>query len=76
MRRAVGLGRFLQNPVAMVASLCGPTMEVLSLKLHPLQNCLTNEELYEAIECTMVTVTNQVSIKAFVQSMSYSAPLV
>jgi transcription elongation factor SPT6 len=62
VRRAVALGRFLQNPVTMVASLCGPTKEILSLKLHPMQNCLTNEELYEAIERVMVTVINQVGI--------------
>jgi ABC-type phosphate/phosphonate transport system permease subunit len=60
VRRAVALGRLLQNPVTMVASLCGPTKEILSLRLHPMQNSLTNEELYEAIERVMVTVVNQV----------------
>lgn len=59
VRRAVALGRFLQNPVTMVASLCGPTKEILSLRLHPMQNSLTNEELYEAVERVMVTVVNQ-----------------
>lgn len=62
VRRAVALGRLLQNPVTMVASLCGPTKEILSLRLHPMQNSLTNEELYEAIERVMVTVVNQVGI--------------
>lgn len=65
VRRAVALGRFLQNPVTMVASLCGPTKEILSLRLHPMQNSLTNEELYEAIERVMVTVVNQVGSVSF-----------
>jgi hypothetical protein len=60
VRRAVALGRFLQNPVAMVASLCGKSMEVLSIKFHPLQNFLSKEELYDIIERVMVTVVNQV----------------
>ena len=63
VRRAVALGRFLQNPVALVASLCRPpleSMEVLSIKLHPLQGFLSKEELYDIIERVMVTVVNQV----------------
>ena len=68
VRRAVALGRFIQNPLAMVASLCGPTKEVLSLRLHPHQSFLTEEEIYEAIERVMVTVTNQVStVEAFLR---------
>lgn len=62
VRRAVALGRFFQNPVAMIASLCGPAKEVLSLHLHPMQSSLNSEEVYEAIERVMVTVTNQVGI--------------
>jgi transcription elongation factor SPT6 len=62
VRRAVALGRFFQNPVAMIASLCGPAKEVLSLHLHPMQSNLNSEEVYEAIERVMVTVTNQVGI--------------
>lgn len=60
IRRAVALGRFLQNPVAMVASLFGPAREILSLKLHPLQNLLSGEELYDVLERVMITVVNQV----------------
>ncbi|KAG6382549.1 hypothetical protein SASPL_157779 [Salvia splendens] len=37
IRRAVGLGRHLQNPLAMVATLCGPGKERLSWKLNPLE---------------------------------------
>lgn len=46
----------------MVASLFGPRKDILSLRLHPLQECLTNDELYEALEEVMVTITNQVGV--------------
>ncbi|XP_020528358.1 transcription elongation factor SPT6-like [Amborella trichopoda] len=62
VRRAVALGRNLQNPLAMVATLCGPGREILSLKLNRLENFLTPDERYEAIEQVMVDVTNQVGI--------------
>lgn len=62
VRRAVGLGRYLQNPVAMLASLCGPEMDILSVKFHSLQSFLSNEELYDVIERVVVTVTNQVGL--------------
>ncbi|BBN03708.1 transcription elongation factor SPT6 [Marchantia polymorpha subsp. ruderalis] len=62
VRRAVALGRFLQNPLAMLATLCGPSREVLSLKLHSMQSFLSPEEVYESVERVMVTVTNQVGI--------------
>lgn len=62
MRRAVGLGRYLQNPLAMVATLCGPGKEVLSLTLHSMQSFLAPDEVYETIERVMITVTNQVGI--------------
>jgi len=62
VRRAVAVGRFFQNPIAMVASLCGSAKEVLSLCLHPMQSILNSEEVYEAIEYVMGMVTNQVGI--------------
>lgn len=62
VRRATALGRYLQNPLAMVATLCGPGREILSLKLHSLEHFLNPDERYEAIEQIMVTVTNQVGV--------------
>lgn len=44
----------------MVASIRGPSMEVLSIKFHPLQCFLRKEELYDVIERVMPTVINQV----------------
>uniref|UniRef100_A0ACD5XYJ0 Uncharacterized protein n=1 Tax=Avena sativa TaxID=4498 RepID=A0ACD5XYJ0_AVESA len=60
VKRAVALGRYLQNPLAMVATLCGPGKEILSWKLHTLQEFLTPEEKYEVVEQVMVDATNQI----------------
>ncbi|KQK05622.1 transcription elongation factor SPT6-like isoform X2 [Brachypodium distachyon] len=60
VKRAVALGRYLQNPLAMVATLCGPGKEILSWKLHPLEHFLTPDEKYEIVEQVMVDATNQI----------------
>ncbi|GAB2282371.1 hypothetical protein Dimus_016917 [Dionaea muscipula] len=62
VKRAVALGRYLQNPLAMVATLCGPDREILSWKLNPLEKFLAADEKYEVIEQIMVDVTNQVGL--------------
>lgn len=62
VKRAVALGRFLQNPLAMVATLCGPGREILSWKLNPFENFLTPDEKYGIVEQVMVDVTNQVGL--------------
>ncbi|XP_058203463.1 transcription elongation factor SPT6 homolog [Rhododendron vialii] len=62
VRRAVSLGRYLQNSLAMVATLCGPGREILSWKLSPLDSFLTADEKYAMVEQVMVDVTNQVGL--------------
>ncbi|KAK8629741.1 hypothetical protein V6N13_078570 [Hibiscus sabdariffa] len=62
VKRAVALGRYLQNPLAVVATLCGPEKEILSWKLNPLENFLTTDEKYSMIEQVLVDVTNQVGL--------------
>ncbi|KAG6769045.1 hypothetical protein POTOM_024660 [Populus tomentosa] len=62
VKRAVALGRYLQNPLAMVATLCGPAREILSWKLNPLENFLTPDDKYMVIEQVMVDATNQVGL--------------
>lgn len=62
VKRAVALGRYLQNPLAMVAALCGPGREILSWKLDPLENFISPDEKYWMIEQVMVDVTNQVGL--------------
>ncbi|KAI3742191.1 hypothetical protein L1987_59871 [Smallanthus sonchifolius] len=62
VKRAVGLGRYLQNPLSMVATLCGPAKEILSWKLTPLESFLTPDEKYSMVEQIMVDATNQVGL--------------
>ncbi|KAA8517882.1 hypothetical protein F0562_015329 [Nyssa sinensis] len=62
VKRAVALGRYLQNPLAMVATLCGPGREILSWKLSSLESFLTPDEKYVMVEQVMVDVTNQVGL--------------
>lgn len=58
----MALGRYIQNPLAMVATLCGPGKEILSWKLFPLESYLTSDEKYAMVEQVMVDVTNQVGL--------------
>lgn len=62
VRRAAALGRYLQNPLAMVANLCGPGREVLSWKISSLESFLNADEKYGMVEQIMVDVTNQVGL--------------
>ncbi|XP_071726700.1 transcription elongation factor SPT6 homolog isoform X2 [Rutidosis leptorrhynchoides] len=62
VKRAVALGRYLQNPLAMAATLCGPAKEILSWKLSPLECFLTPDEKYSMVEQIMVDATNQVGL--------------
>ncbi|XP_050911387.1 transcription elongation factor SPT6 homolog isoform X2 [Lathyrus oleraceus] len=62
VRRAVALGRFLQNPLAMVATLCGPRKEILSWKLTPWESFLNPDDKIGIVEQIMVDVTNQAGL--------------
>ncbi|KAK1292420.1 hypothetical protein QJS10_CPB17g01754 [Acorus calamus] len=62
VKRAVALGRYLQNPLAMVATLCGPGREILSWKLSSLDHFLTEDEKYGMVEQVMIDATNQIGI--------------
>ncbi|KAK3241642.1 hypothetical protein CYMTET_48612 [Cymbomonas tetramitiformis] len=61
VRRAVGLARYMQDPLTMVATLCH-SQEILSLSLHPLQDMLSKVEHMAAVERSVVTAVNQVGI--------------
>lgn len=58
----MALGRYLLNPLAMVATLCGVNKEVLSWKLNTLERFLSSDEKMEMIEWIMIDITNQVGI--------------
>ncbi|KAL4447813.1 hypothetical protein ABPG75_005032 [Micractinium tetrahymenae] len=77
VRRAVGLGRQLLDPLALLASLCGRGKEVLSLQLHPLQAQVPEDERLGMVERMLVTATSQVGVdlNAVVSSTWQSATL-
>ncbi|KAH7838360.1 hypothetical protein Vadar_025410 [Vaccinium darrowii] len=54
------LGRYLQKSLAMVATLCGPSREIL--ETLSLEGSLTADEKYVMIEQVMVDVINQVGL--------------
>lgn len=62
VRRAVALGRQALDPLAVLASVCGSTKEILSLPLHPLQSSLSNEERMLAVEETICSAVAQVGV--------------
>ncbi|KAK1386015.1 Transcription elongation factor spt6 [Heracleum sosnowskyi] len=62
VKRAVALGRYLQNPLAMIATLCGPGKEILSWKLSPMESFLNPDDKYGIVEQVMVDATNQVGL--------------
>ncbi|XP_065867343.1 transcription elongation factor SPT6 homolog isoform X2 [Euphorbia lathyris] len=77
VRRAVALGRYLQNPLAMIATLCSPQKEIVTWKLSSLDHFLTPDEKYGMIERVLLDITNQVGIDVdFAQSHDWLlAPL-
>uniref|UniRef100_A0A061RB87 Transcription elongation factor SPT6 n=1 Tax=Tetraselmis sp. GSL018 TaxID=582737 RepID=A0A061RB87_9CHLO len=62
VRRGVGLGRSVIEPLAVLAGLCGPAMEVLSLPLHPLQKAVANSARHHVVEQVMITAVNQIGV--------------
>lgn len=60
VRRAVALGRAIQNPLAALAALCGPGREVALLRMHAMQGLVSQEELWGAVERVMTTISTQV----------------
>ncbi|GLT93409.1 hypothetical protein SLE2022_112030 [Rubroshorea leprosula] len=62
VKRAVALGRYIQNPLAVVANLCGIQKEIVFWTFSPLEHYLMPDEKYEMIEQIMVDVTNQVGL--------------
>lgn len=77
VRHAVALARQALDPLAVLCSLCGPTKEVLSLPLHPLQASLGEDERMRAVEETLTTAVAQVGvdINAAVANPWMAAPL-
>jgi hypothetical protein len=70
--KAVALGRFLQNPLAMIAALCRLEREILSWNLGLLEHFLTPDEKNEMVEQVMVDVDKN---EIWLQAMTSFLPL-
>lgn len=62
VRKAIGVGRTALDPLAIVAVLLGRRKEVLSLRLHELQDRLPSEQLVTRLEQTLITAVAQVGV--------------
>ncbi|KAM5562342.1 hypothetical protein ABKV19_017524 [Rosa sericea] len=62
VKHTLAIGRYHQNPLALVATLCGPGREILKWNLCRSENFLTPDEGYAMIVQVMVDVTNQVGL--------------
>lgn len=56
----MALARCALDPLAVLASLCGPSAEILGANLHPLQELLPKQDLLAVAERICITATNQV----------------
>lgn len=62
MRRAVSIGRRLQDPLTEVAGLCNESMDVLSLRLHRLRDAVPRDVLVTHAERALVRAVNAVGV--------------
>eukprot|EP00198_Chlamydomonas_reinhardtii_P008324 XP_001697661.1 glycine rich protein [Chlamydomonas reinhardtii] len=62
VRRAVGLGRSALDPLSLLAALCGPDKEVLSLGVYDMQDALGKDDRMAAVTRVMVTAGAQVGV--------------
>ena len=56
----MALARSALDPLAVLASLCGSSAEILGANLHPLQGLLPKQDLLAVAERICITATNQV----------------
>lgn len=77
VRKGVALARQALEPLAVLSSLCGPSKEVLSLRLHPLQGHLPEDERMRVIDEVLCAAVAQVGVdvNAAVAAPWRAAPL-
>lgn len=64
LRYAIGMARFVQNPLVEISQLWtpGPVKEILALRLHPLQTELSHEIRLGALEQELMISVNEVGV--------------
>ena len=62
LRQAVSIARRVQDPLIEFSQLTGPENEIASLRYHPMQDSLTEEELLEGLTTEFINRTNEVGV--------------
>ena len=62
LRQAVSIARRMQDPLIEFSQLTGPENEITSLRYHPMQDCLSEEELLEGLATEFINRTNEVGV--------------
>ena len=52
----------MQDPLIEFSQLTGPENEIICLRYHPMQDCLSNEELLEGLTIEFINRTNEVGV--------------
>ena len=62
LRQAVSIARRMQDPLIEFSQLTGPENEIASLRYHPMQDCLSEEDLLEGLTTEFINRTNEVGV--------------
>lgn len=62
LRQAISIARKMQDPLIEYSQLCNPEKDILSLRLHPLQDQLDKDELLEVLYLEFINHTNEVGL--------------
>jgi len=60
--RAISIGRHLLDPLMEFSRLCNRDRELLCLRLHPLQDMINQDVLYDVLERVFVSIVNAVGV--------------
>eukprot|EP01119_Soliformovum_irregulare_P007094 TRINITY_DN1949_c0_g1_i1.p1 TRINITY_DN1949_c0_g1~~TRINITY_DN1949_c0_g1_i1.p1 ORF type:complete len:1550 (+),score=544.67 TRINITY_DN1949_c0_g1_i1:1495-6144(+) len=62
LRQAISIGRLLQDPLMEMAGLCSNVKEITSLHLHPLQDMLGEDFLFNSLSRNFQTVVSMTGV--------------
>ncbi|XP_069471429.1 transcription elongation factor SPT6 [Ambystoma mexicanum] len=62
LRQAVSIARRIQDPLVEFSAVCGAEEDIMCLKLHPLQEHVTKEELLDSLYCEFINRVSEVGV--------------
>lgn len=62
IRRAISLGRYLNDPITEISRLVNYKDDILFLKMHPLQNMIRKSQLKNWIEQSFIRAVNEIGV--------------